>query len=329
MIKKPIIWALLDDRTSNSNQTIGLANKLANFYSAINVEYNNLLIKLPNFILAPGLIGIKQANQLLPSNNSPDIVIATGRRLAPISLYIKKQHKEAKLIHIMSPDYQLTNFDLLILPTHDRKRAANIINIIGSFHHLTAKLLTDSASIWQNKFDRLPRPYLTVLIGGNSKIGKFNESHVNNLIDLINKRLQKTGGSALISTSRRTNQSIVNVIDDKLTVPNYIYSYLNSDENPYLGLLGLADEFIVTGDSVSMCSEACFTNKPIYIFAPDELTGNKQKIFHSELYTLKQAVKLQSIMDFQPYLSVNHLDETTRIANIIKGNYLSKLFNLV
>ena len=46
-------------------------------------------------------------------------------------------------------------------------------------------------------------------------------------------------------------------------------------ENPYLGYLGLADEIIVTMDSISMLSEAVATAKPIYMFNFDPRTAGE------------------------------------------------------
>ena len=53
-------------------------------------------------------------------------------------------------------------------------------------------------------------------------------------------------------------------------------------DNPYFGYLGLADAIVVTGDSVSMVSEACATGKPVYVF---DLEGGSEKFrrFHDNL----------------------------------------------
>ena len=45
-------------------------------------------------------------------------------------------------------------------------------------------------------------------------------------------------------------------------------------ENPYFGLLALGRIIVVTSDSISMISEACFTGKPVYVY---ELPGRRQK----------------------------------------------------
>jgi hypothetical protein len=42
------------------------------------------------------------------------------------------------------------------------------------------------------------------------------------------------------------------------------------EENPYYGYLALADQFIVTGDSVSMMTEATATGRPVAIYRSAE-----------------------------------------------------------
>ena len=52
-----------------------------------------------------------------------------------------------------------------------------------------------------------------------------------------------------------------------LEAPHYLHHWRAGDnDNPYFGILGLADKFIVTADSISMLSEACATGKPVYMF---------------------------------------------------------------
>ena len=53
-------------------------------------------------------------------------------------------------------------------------------------------------------------------------------------------------------------------------------------ENPFFGILGLADSLIVTGDSVNMVSEAASTGKPVHVV---DLKGGSGKFtrFHRSL----------------------------------------------
>ena len=60
-------------------------------------------------------------------------------------------------------------------------------------------------------------------------------------------------------------------------VPYFLWE--GEGENPYFGLLGLADFIVATPDSVNMISEAASTGKPVYV-AP--LPGGSPKFdrFH-------------------------------------------------
>src|SRR3546814_9775357 len=53
-------------------------------------------------------------------------------------------------------------------------------------------------------------------------------------------------------------------------------------ENPYFGILALADHVVVTGDSVNMVSEAASTGKPVHVV---HLQGRSAKFtrFHQAL----------------------------------------------
>ena len=51
-----------------------------------------------------------------------------------------------------------------------------------------------------------------------------------------------------------------------------------SGENPYLGILALADRLIVTGESISMISEALVTGRPVHVL-PLEGHGERHDAF--------------------------------------------------
>ena len=54
-------------------------------------------------------------------------------------------------------------------------------------------------------------------------------------------------------------------------MPAYIYRWGGSHEdNPYLAYLALADRLVVTGESMSMLTEAGSTCKPLYVFDPGD-----------------------------------------------------------
>ena len=91
------------------------------------------------------------------------------------------------------------------------------------------------------------------------------------------------GGSLLISTSRRTGKPAEDLLAE-VAVPAHVFRWGDAGDNPYLGYIACADAVIVTGDSVSMCTEACAGTAPVYIYAPPGFVIDKHARLHRELY---------------------------------------------
>ena len=87
--------------------------------------------------------------------------------------------------------------------------------------------------------------------------------------------------SLLITPSRRTGEDNLRIFERELAgVPHFLWD--GQGDNPYFGMLGLADFIVVTADSVNMVSEAASTGKPVYVF---DLPGGSEKFarFHRGL----------------------------------------------
>jgi hypothetical protein len=77
----------------------------------------------------------------------------------------------------------------------------------------------------------------------------------------------REGGSLLVTTSRRTPKKTADVIEAEMPSQGFFYRWTaGNQENPYFALLGLADRFIVTGDSISMLVEVVRQGKPLAIY---------------------------------------------------------------
>jgi mitochondrial fission protein ELM1 len=84
--------------------------------------------------------------------------------------------------------------------------------------------------------------------------------------------------SLLITPSRRTSPDALRVLNQQIAqVPHFLWD--GQGNNPYFGILGLADYLVVTCDSVNMVSEAASTGKPVYVL---DLSGGSEKFarFH-------------------------------------------------
>ena len=317
------LWSLMDNRRGSVGQALGIIGALdAKDFQITekNLVYNRFAA-LPNWLRGRSLFGLTSESQKLISAPYPDYVISISRRTAPVARYIKKMSPKTKLIQLMHPgNTGLEDFDLVIVPEHDRnkKHTANVRYIIGCPHRITPQYLSVAKEKWQDKFAELPKPLTAVIVGGAIKKKPFTEENALALGEAIKGFKQKTGGSILITTSRRTGSEAEKIIMDALKdIPQYTFLWGDTSENPYEGFLACADNIIVTADSVSMCCEATGTGKPVYLFVGSWLTP-KHFRFADSLLKNKCAVLLGEAENtsFTPQKSLNAAAE---IAEMIKN----------
>lgn len=318
-----IVWALTDDRAGNNSQTIGLAQTLSNKYKIKEVSYNKLA-NLPNFI--PFCSINNNLKQELITKKSPDIIISCGRKLAKIAILLKKYHKNSLLVQIMHPNINFNKFDIIILPNHD-KNYKNL-NIIRSFGSLT-KINYDKLESEYIKFNYLLKnikaPKIALLLGGSSKKHKFTLKVAIKLRKICQDVVNNMKGNLMILDSRRTDGFILEEFKNNLECNCKFFNYDQKKPNPYLAILKDSDYIIVTGDSISMCSEIASLDKPIYIFSENIFCSSKHLKFHQDLFNNNYAKKLDNNIKILDNYSRNILDETNRIAKLIKLQYEEKI----
>ncbi len=281
----PPIWLLLDERASHRSQILGVAERLDLPFAVKELRYNRLA-GLPNAVLGGHLWHLTAASAAAFTPPWPAWAIAAGRRAAPVSLYIKRQSRGVtRLAHLMWPDAAPKAFDLIALPRHDAPQRAGgpLLFTLGAPHRVTPALLRAQAARWQERTLRLPRPHIALLIGGDARQGTYEEADFKTLAAYASAEAERLGGSLLVTSSPRTGEKGEALVQPLLTAPHLFHRWRADGDNPFLAFLGLADAVIVTSDSVSMCSEACATGKPVYIFAPPHLGGGK-KSFRDTLF---------------------------------------------
>lgn len=288
----PTIWVLADERVGNVNQCLGVAEALGFPFIRKNIVYN-AFSSLPNWLQGASMIGIDRQKSDPLTAPYPDIIIAAGRRTVPLARYIKKQTGgKCFITQLMWPGFPIDGLDLIAIPGHDTPPAlpadskSTVITTVGAAHRVTPERLTTEHTKWAEKFSDFPTPRTAVLIGGTTKDNKFTINHMHQFGEQISQLAKTANGSLLVSTSRRTDKDMVVALRESITAPCYFHEWTPEGENPYFGFLANSDAIIATGDSMSMCSEACATGKPVYIFSPGDITSVKHQRLHEQLYRL-------------------------------------------
>jgi mitochondrial fission protein ELM1 len=287
---EPIVWILADNRAGDVNQCMGVAEALGWGFVRKNIRYNRLS-RLPNWLRHKTLLGVDlaQSDPLLPPY--ADIIISAGRQTAPVASYLRKHHPAAFLVQLMWPGNPSDFFDLIAVPEHDGRQssAANMMTTIGTPHRVTPAMLQSEAPKWQAVFAPYSTPRIALIVGGTTKYGRFTPEHAALLGAEASALAASMGASMLVTTSRRTEKLAETALQQAITVPYYFYNWESGGENPYFGLLASSDIIITTGDSMSMCSEASATGKPVMIFAPEDITPLKFRRLHQALYDSQNA----------------------------------------
>ena len=278
------IWNLIDDRAGNQSQCLGVGEALGLKYEIRDLEYT-AAAALPNFVMGKSFGGLTSSSRVNLVEPWPDIIIAAGRRCSPVARHIKEMNGgDTFLVQIMYPgDTGIDEFDLVCTPRHDSVRdGSNIFQIIGAPHRITQGRLATARQEWWKRLIHLPAPRIALIVGGSTKRRTFTQQMASELGAAASKMAIDAGGSLMVTTSRRSNDSVDALINE-IKAPAEIFKWGDEGENPYLGFLAMAEGVIVTGDSISMCSEAAATSGPVWIYAPKKLTTHKHGMLHQQL----------------------------------------------
>ncbi|GIR09480.1 MAG: hypothetical protein CM15mP20_0510 [Alphaproteobacteria bacterium] len=226
---------------------------------------------------------------------NPSLILSCGRRTFPLASKLKSLFSDTTyFIHLMYPKLSLNirECNLIFTPFHDNVAASErVIKTLGSPAPL------DIIKIKKKPYKT--KPIISILIGGNHGRYKLKSHTINYMItETLNKIKQ---GSILISTSRRTPDNIIKLID-KWGKKNKVFKIIfhpknNNEANPLKEMIAYADEFVVTGDSVSMVSQLCQYEKPVRIIFNKKFCAAKHMKFCIKLIDDGYAYPFESLLE--------------------------------
>jgi len=316
------IWVLTDHRTGTATQAIALAEALGMQYEIKKLVYNAIAL-VPNFLLGATMMHINTALSSNLDDTLPKIIISAGRRTASVAIALKKRDANIKVIQIMRPFLDASKFDLIVLPQHDTFNAhGNIIRIIGSLHNAQTKLQSEY-NLFMEEYPTTTN-FIAVLVGGGTKKYTFSQDDAKRLTTTLSTISANHGIPLFISFSRRTPKNVQEIFQEVFAWPHIMYDPTTSTKrNPYYGILAAATFIVSTCDSISMCSEATASGKPLYIFCPSNPNAlPKHRYFIQQLIDLGLARLLHDDMETLTHYTYSPLNEAHKVAEYIKEHVL-------
>ncbi len=228
----------------------------------------------------------------LPAN----IIVSAGSSLSSVNLFFSYKNN-ARSVVLMKPSFlNLDRFDLVIVPEHDRvkpkdnvlltKIAPNLID--REYLQEQADILNTQYAIRNTQYET-KGPTIGVLIGGDTPKYRLTTELMNKIVSQLKETAGNLDCRILVTTSRRTPQAVEKLLKDNLTnfEPCKLLVVANEKNIPEAigGILGLSDIIVVSGESISMVSEAVSAGKDVLVFKPEKKVRapSKQERFLEKL----------------------------------------------
>ena len=192
----------------------------------------------------------------------PELLIGCGGMAAAVGAALRRDGPPA--VQVQHPRMDPRLFDLIVVNRHDELTGPNVVVTRTALHRVTSGRLAAAAEAWRPRFAHLKRPLVTVLVGGNNGRFRLDAAVARDLADQLAAMMRRDGAGVAVTPSRRTGPAATRVLMQALE-PLGGYVWDGEGDNPYFGMLALADAIVVTADSISMISEAVATEAPVML----------------------------------------------------------------
>ncbi len=208
----------------------------------------------------------------------PDVVISCGARNSWVNVWFSADNGARSICVLRPGGPSARQFNLVVVPQHDVKGAVTANTLITK----VAPNLVDKAYLDENvrgltvRFSHLKlhgRPKIGLLIGGDTKGLVLGEQQVRVVIHQLKEAAEKFSADILVTTSRRTSPAVEALVSREFSGFSrsalLILASRNNVPEAVGGILGLSDIVIVSGESISMLSEAAVSGKKVIVFPID------------------------------------------------------------
>jgi KDO2-lipid IV(A) lauroyltransferase len=304
--KESVIAILNDGKTGHLRQSQAIANSLAvllqdkgmkTAIKTFDVGFKNDFLRklfslavplVHNILYTTRLNFIKKfltkgSFQQVVSSKA-DFIISCGSATAGLN-YLLSEDQQAKAIVILKPGMlNIKKFDAVILPQHDKpKLRDNVIITKGAPNLINKKYLEEQSEQLLKRFSHLKIGggyKVGLLLGGDTKNHVLSEKSVRIMINQLKELANEEMVELLVTTSRRTPAKIESLLQRELRkYPRCRLLIIANQHNvpeAVGGILGVADAVVVSGDSISMISEAASSGKPTLVFPMEERLNNSK-----------------------------------------------------
>ncbi|MBD3425766.1 MAG: hypothetical protein GF409_00885 [Candidatus Omnitrophica bacterium] len=207
-----------------------------------------------------------------------DVLVSCGSALYAVNKALKLENF-ARNVTVLDPGrLNRGAFDLVVIPRHDAR---------GEKPQRENVAVTDLAPnlIDPENIERFREPHkgrtIGVLLGGENSYFTFDERFSRELSGRIKAACEQLDAHLLVTTSRRTPEASEKVFQNELgsfeRTIKYVPGRRDRDEHTVEKILSSSDLVVVSGESISMVSEAVSSGRPVMVFMPPKRSGGMTK----------------------------------------------------
>ncbi len=240
-----------------------------------------------------------------------EFIVSCGSGVAGVNNFLSRDYG-AKSITILKPGLLgYRRFQLVILPQHEMRKSygsgVSLVYTKAAPNLVTSEYQAEQSRALLNRYSHLKNNLklkIGLFIGGDSKNIFLDEHQLKVLVHQLTEVAQEINADILATTSRRTPAAVEQLLHKRLRkhprCPLLILAGQDNVPEAVGGILGLSDIQVVSGDSISMVSEAASSGKNTIVFLPElrkKKTGmpNKHLDFIEKLgshgYVLASGIK--------------------------------------
>ncbi|BBL76641.1 ELM1/GtrOC1 family putative glycosyltransferase [Methylomagnum ishizawai] len=271
---EPLVWVLDSAYTGELGARVGVAERLGYGYDTI---------PLPGTDAAAYARMLRARYQLAcGAGGERSLVLLSGTGEDTLGPVADLRHDfDGRLLNVFlasilpdPPDPRLHEYDLIASP---QIQGDKVVTTLGVAHKLNPARLEAARRAHADRFAGLERPLVGLLVGGNTRYcAGFDVAHAQALGRKTRRVVESLGGSLVATNSRRTPADAWAALLAEFDGLDRRCFDWRQDPGLYPALLAEGDVFIATGDSISMCSEASHTGKPLLV----DLAESATESFH-------------------------------------------------
>lgn len=307
-LKRVVI--LSDGRQGHANQSMAIAESFKKYrddknidpantsINVIDVKFKNVfwknIIHLSSVFSGPwcqGCLrclkyGLEKSSYDRLVKTHADVVISTGFSLAGVNSIFKYENN-AKNAVIQKPGVlSFKKFNMVILPKHDIKdkpvKRENLFVTDIAPNLVNDKRMEQSKALLGKDIRKSDgRRTIGVLFGGDNANFLYDEGIIGSAAKSIINAAEKINADILITTSRRTDRKMEDTLrkyfSKEPSVKLMVVANTSNPPHAYSGILGMSDVIVVTGESVSMVSEAVSSGKRVVSFKGNRVSEKATK----------------------------------------------------